>query len=181
MGGGWARLIPPKSARRRGHRCPSSFFILRARGREPPFGGVEVAEGHTDESRGRRDDERADRDCGVCAASRLLVSDREADEQEHGERLSEIAAGRALLDTTEAASRLTRQPACANAWRGAVAAWKARERRGLSTGHDSFAGVACVGAAGDGGRGQGNEHAASARRSAWGTGALAGLLSQQQV
>jgi hypothetical protein len=59
-----------------------------------------------------------------------------------------------MLDTTEAAKRLTRHPACANAWRGAGAAWKARERRGLSTGHDSFAGVACVGAAGDGGGAQ---------------------------
>jgi hypothetical protein len=126
---------------------------MRARGREPEnqcearfwagrqSAASHVASGHTISSR-------------AVGPACWLVSDREADEQEHGECLSEIGAVRALLDTSEAASRLTRQPACANAWRGAGAAWKARERRGLSTGHDSFAGVACVGAAGDGGGGQ---------------------------
>jgi len=70
---------------------------------------------------------------------------------------------RRKLDTTEAASffakatqdksRLTRQPACANAWRGAGAAWKARERRDNWSGaggrgsnrRDSFAGAAVAG------------------------------------
>jgi len=81
---------------------------------------------------------------------------------EHAERVrreracEEEAAGggevvpRLRGHTLEAAKRQTRQPACAKRWRGAGAAQKARERRGLSTGHDSFAGVACVGDAGDG-------------------------------
>jgi len=76
--------------------------------------------------------------------------------------LLEIQRCRGKLDTTEAAARLTQHPACANGWRGAGAAWKARERRGLSTGHDSFAGVACVGAAGDGGKAGGLERGCSA-------------------
>ena len=72
-------------------------------------------------------------------------------------------------------------------WRGACAVLGARPADSvsagiagaLSTGHDSFAGVACVGAAGDGGGVQRNEHAAT-RRSAWGTGGLVALLSRNQ-
>jgi len=66
-------------------------------------------------------------------------------------------------------------PACAKRWRGACAALKARERQGDSCMRSAeLVRHASCGAAGDGGRGQRNEHAAS-RRSAWALGGTAAL------
>ena len=94
-------------------------LFLCVRPGEPPVSGVEVAEGHLF----LRTAHGADPPTPRYGAARAWIE--EGGWQKKRKR-------RASLDSTEAALGLTRQPACANAWRGAGAALKARERRGFS-------------------------------------------------
>ena len=126
---------------------PFFVFLLRARDWEPPLGGVRAAE------------------CG----GRPHDSFRRAENIDSGEslwavfqRLEEVERCSTPRNPDSRRGGVTRHEACANAWRGACAALKRESAEGFSAGHDSFAGVACVGAAGDSGRVWGLERGCSA-------------------